>query len=351
VPLLQTAVAPVTLVVHTWPQLPQLFGSVFSFAHAPLQTVSPAVVQVQLPFVHVVPGGHLLPHAPQLLMSVGSGAHVLPHKVSPVVAVMQLHPPPVQVAPTGHALPHAPQLARSVIHATSQPSDVLLLQWMNPVLHTETAQLDPAQCHVALPPWHAIAQPPQFLMSTVSSTQRPLHRLGGFWHTQTPPTQLAPVWQVLPQAPQLAGSLVSSTHVLLQSLSGVAHVHTPAAQCVPAGHLLLHAPQLTESTLRSAQAPLPATRGSTPQMASTSVGLVAGGLQVHAPLTQSAPGGHLVPHAPQLFGSLALLTHVIVIVAPTGHIDVAPVHMHTPLGWQPIPAAHILPQLPQFVGS
>jgi len=48
--------------------------------------------------------------------------------------------------------------------------------------------------------------------------------------------------------------------------------------------------------------------------------------QGHCPLTQAVPGGHWFPHAPQLFGSLATLTH-----APLGQITELGPQTHVPL--------------------
>jgi hypothetical protein len=193
---------------------------------------------------------------------------------------------------------------------------------MKPVLQTETAQLDAAQCQVALPPLHATPHPPQFLLSVVSSTQVPLHMLGGLLHSQAPATQLAPVGHVLPHAPQFALSSASSTHEAPHLESPVGQTQVPPAQCWPAAHLLLHAPQLFESIVKSAQAPL--------QMAATSVPVAS---HTQAPFAQSAPGGHTLPQWPQLSGSVLVLTHVIVVpAAPMGHIDVAPVQVQIPLG-------------------
>jgi hypothetical protein len=64
---LQLAVAPVTPVVQTWPQVAQSLTSLCKLTHAPLHGVCPAVVQAQFPLVHTAVAGHLFPHAPQLL--------------------------------------------------------------------------------------------------------------------------------------------------------------------------------------------------------------------------------------------------------------------------------------------
>jgi hypothetical protein len=64
------------------PHAPQLFGSVCSFTHAPLHTVSP-LGHAQLPLWQVPPVSHVVPQAPQLFGSVCSSTHALPQHAAP----------------------------------------------------------------------------------------------------------------------------------------------------------------------------------------------------------------------------------------------------------------------------
>ena len=107
---------------HDVPQPPQLFGSVCSFTHTPLQTLSP-VGHTHVPLRQVPPSGQAVPQAPQLLPSVSLLTQVLAHTVSPAG---QTQVPLWQLPPAGHVVPQAPQLLSSVSsfaqtfpHATS----------------------------------------------------------------------------------------------------------------------------------------------------------------------------------------------------------------------------------------
>jgi hypothetical protein len=67
-------------VSHCWPtphaappapaQPPQLFGSLFGSMHVPLQKSGSAAGHMQLPVMHDSPPAHVVPHTPQLLLSV-----------------------------------------------------------------------------------------------------------------------------------------------------------------------------------------------------------------------------------------------------------------------------------------
>lgn len=85
VPLLHDAVALPTLVVHFFPHAPQLFVSVCSSTHDPLQFDWPDAQ----PDTHVDPeqagvpasGRHLSPHAPQLFVSLVRSTQAPLHSV------------------------------------------------------------------------------------------------------------------------------------------------------------------------------------------------------------------------------------------------------------------------------
>jgi len=78
--------------------------------HDPPQFVRPAA-QVHAPAVHVVPGPHTVPQAPQFFGSAAVDVHTPAHEVSPAG---QEHTPRRQVVPALHTVPHAPQLFGSV---------------------------------------------------------------------------------------------------------------------------------------------------------------------------------------------------------------------------------------------
>jgi hypothetical protein len=215
-----------------------------------------------------------------------------------------------------------------------------------------TAQADLEHFQFALCPVHSFEQAPQLLSSSVSLTHAVPHLTSGEVHTQTLLMHVAPVGQATPQDPQLLLSSVVSTHVVpLQSVSEPGHVHFSPTQDVPEGHFLPHALQLFESIVTSVQdAPPPASGApaSPPHMMTLSPFVLS---HRQAPLMQSAPGGHFLPHVPQLFGSLDALTHVWTPLML--HIVVAPVHAHMPVGSgsHPTPDVHAFPQPPQLVGS
>jgi hypothetical protein len=120
-------------------------------------------MHVQVPPVHVKPGAHDLPQAPQLLSSLFRSlqapsqqagdvpVHVVPHLPQFVMSVWwSMSRPPQQLCELLHLIPQAPQL----------------LQSDGRLLHL------PLQ-HTAPLPKHVLPQPPQLKMSVCSSTQAP----------------------------------------------------------------------------------------------------------------------------------------------------------------------------------
>jgi hypothetical protein len=66
--------------------------------------------------------------------------------------------------------------------------------------------------------------------------------------------------------------------------------------------------------------------------------------QVHTPDTQLEPVPQTRPHAPQLFASVAVVTHWLPqMISPAPHMQVPPVHV--------APIGHECPQTPQLSGS
>jgi hypothetical protein len=70
-----------------------------------------------------------------------------------------------------HLFPHVLQLFTSFVVFTSQPSEAVLLQSANPVLHEATAQADEVHVAVALARLHTWPQVPQLLTSLVVLAQ------------------------------------------------------------------------------------------------------------------------------------------------------------------------------------
>src|SRR5438874_1177377 len=96
----------------------------------------------------------------------------------------------------------------------------------------------------------------------------------------------------------------------------------------PVPHLLPHAPQLFGSTPITTQAPL---------HSCSPTG------HPHVPLPHVAPPVHLMPQPPQLLLSLSSSTHVPpqLFWPPAQHVP----------SWQLSPTGHELPQVPQLLGS
>jgi hypothetical protein len=100
--------------------------------------------------------------------------------------------------------------------------------------------------------------------------------------------------QTTPHPPQLLLSVCVDTHWPLQQVFGAPHETPPQEQAQtdgskvsPGGHEVdTHWP--LQQTFGGPQETPP---------------------QLHAPATHSCPAGHTVPHPPQLFGSVWVLTH------------------------------------------
>jgi hypothetical protein len=173
--------------------------------------VSPAG-QLQVPFVHVPPKGQLVPHEPQLALSVDLSTHM-------------------DVRDPGRN----PCEEHLVSPASPQPAAHLLLK------------------HV-VPPLQTLPHRPQLALFEVGSTHVAAHRMSEDEHWHIPFTQLAPPGHCWPQVPQWLGFAWRSTHALAQLVSvgpeSVSQLtaHTPALQTgVPAGHAVPQPPQLLGS--------------------------------------------------------------------------------------------------------
>jgi hypothetical protein len=173
------------------PHDPQLRLSVCRLAHELVfakknmlvQAVVPLGHPPHIPFVHCWPPGQRVPQLPQLLLSVCVLVQVLLHIESPMGHV---HIPPLQVAPDGHALPHVPQWEVSVwrsTHALLQSVSIapaslpLQLTLHRPALHTGVP--DVAE--------HALPHTPQLAGSLCTAVHAPpLHIRSPAGHEQRP---------------------------------------------------------------------------------------------------------------------------------------------------------------------
>jgi hypothetical protein len=169
---------------HVVPQVPQFAPSVASATHAsPPPVVGhtdwpvPHVV-AHAPSAHCWPAAQAVPQVPQLALSVLPSAQYagpVPESVSAAMAgahvsspLAQLvaHAPPEQTWPAAHVLPHAPQLALSVASVTQAP----------PHTAWPEGQLVPhaPETHASEAP-HTVPQAPQSSCAVRTSTQPPPH--------------------------------------------------------------------------------------------------------------------------------------------------------------------------------
>lgn len=152
---------------------------------------------------------------------------------------------------------------------------------------------------------------------------------------QLPATHSSSTAQRLPQPPQFRGSVRSSTQRL-------PHVRVPAGQVatqaprahrgVPPPHVVPHAPQLAGS-LRVFTQPAPQS--------------VRPGRHSHTPPAQASSSAQVVPQSPQRVGSFAKSKHS----APApGHACVPAAQVHAPETQTSVPPQRT-PQPPQLSGS
>jgi hypothetical protein len=100
---------------QTVPQPPQFFGSKLVSVQVPLQSVSGAT-HTQLPSVHSREEPQVVPHAPQLPLSVFSSTQEPPQRAR--AASVQVHAPVWHVVLPGQTIPHPPQFALLVVVST-----------------------------------------------------------------------------------------------------------------------------------------------------------------------------------------------------------------------------------------
>jgi hypothetical protein len=120
----------------------------------------------------------------------------------------------------------------------------------------------------------------------------------------------SPVWQgsptphFVPHAPQLLTSVFVSTHFPPQLIKVPTQAHLPPKQARPlaVSQVMPQAPQFALSECGSTHAPLHVCFGGQQP-------------ETHLAASQNVQGSgstpHVLPHAPQLFGSVARLTHFV----------------------------------------
>ena len=200
------------------PHLPQLFGSLSSERHWPLQ-LEVSVGQVQAAFVHAWPPPQVAPHLPQLSGSVPVTTQAEPQLVWPDPEQTQLEPE--QRWPAPQLAPQAPQWAGSVVRLTQAS--------------------------------------PQRIVPAAHVT------------THCPAPQLSPPPQAWPHAPQLAGSFATLLHTPLQESCPLEQVPASGAEppappeCAPAQ---LPPSQTTEGVQSKSTPQMPVALR--PQLAATS---------------------------------------------------------------------------------
>lgn len=222
----------------------------------------------------------MVPHVPQLLVSVCRLVQVLLHSFGLLDGHWQLPPrhclPPVQV------FPQAPQwvlLACKSTHWLLQ----LVCEGGHAVWHIWATQM--------VPFGQAFPQEPQLPWLVLRLTQIPPHAKVKGGHSQVPKLQRFPPVQILPHVPQFCGSFCRSTQAPLHSVwvPGQVSTQLPLMQSSLCWHALgaivvLHAPQWLRLVWVSTQMPLQ---------------LVCPIGQAHEPASQNVPPIHWVPHAPQ----------------------------------------------------
>jgi len=231
--------------VQSLPQPPQWALSMLVSTHLPSHTISPAG-HSHAPPLHVAPIGHSVPQPPQCDVLVLVSTHAPSQNVSLLEQSHDepVHTPPEHSQPLGQMLPHAPQLRLSVPSSASQPVAGSPSQSAKPLAHTEM-QLPSSQATLvtlAPPVGHACPQPPQFCSSfEVSEQPVPQHVVPtqasppAAAQLHAPSTQVSPSPHALPQAPQFdVSSLTScsqpSLGSSLQSPKPVAQTHAPPLQ-------------------------------------------------------------------------------------------------------------------------
>lgn len=187
---------------------------------------------------------------------------------------------------------------------------------------------------------HALPHIPQLALSDCVLIHVPLQSRCPAAQPHAPAVHPWPAGHAVPQAPQFARSVCKFAHNLPQSDWPAAHTHVPAVQVCPAPHAVPHAPQFIMLVAVSTHVGV-APAGS---QSICPIGQV-GRLRAQRPIMQLSPAAHAMPQAPQFIGSTSSVAHAAPHIAwPGGHIAVP---MHAPM-LQVCPAAHMRPQPPQL---
>ncbi len=353
---------------HTLPHAPQLFGSVPSVTQTPLQSVLP-LVHLHMPPWHCVPPWQTRPHWPQFRLLPCTSMHA-PLQMIWLPVHIAWHVPPRQTWFGWQAMPQVPQFWKSFVrivqtplHAVSLPGHAHVPAEQNdppaqvtpqppqslPLVSSSTQAplqrvCEGGQLATHAPPLHTVppvqawAQPPQLFGSVCVLTQAPPHGDVPGLHVHWLPMQFAPAGQTVPHAPQFLGSITVSTQAPLQLCWGEVQVavQTPLLHTSVPVHALLHVPQWAGSVSVAAQVPpqlcslrgqaqWPAAQIMEPQLVPQVLQLAGSDwrsthdplqlvrpwpqIGVHVPALQTSGEVHVVPHPPQLPGSLAVSTH------------------------------------------
>jgi hypothetical protein len=154
---------------QTSPQIPQFCRSVARFTHAPLHAVMPGWHEVaHWLWLHTSPGAHANPHWPQSCGLDVRSTHWPKQNVG--VPAVHVQVPEVHSVPTGQVLPQVPQLLASKFTFTQDP-----LQSLKPGGQVG-AQVPDRQA----PGGQASPHEPQLPALEARSTHWPLHS-AGFW--------------------------------------------------------------------------------------------------------------------------------------------------------------------------
>ena len=368
--------------VHKCPHDPQFDGSVAVFVQidgaAPQVTFGDAQMEPHTPAEHTCPAPHACPQAPQfapsalVFTSQPSAAEPLQFAKPALHAAMAqvLDAQRADAFASTHGVPHDPQCVVALVRSVSQPFDAVPSQSPKPDAQVTTVHARPEQPFTeACASAQTVPQPPQLRGSMARSVQYavapvPQTTVGAAQVVpHTPAAQVCPARQVVPQAPQFALSLRVSTSqpsdaTPLQFAKPAAHapaamVHAPATHAcdVTCGraHAAPHAPQFAALVPRFVSQPLLATPSQSPSPVAQRD--TAQDPPAHA-ATEVPGSAHDVAHAPQLSGSMAVLAQNGGADPTAGHVarPRAQVVPHAPPEhtW---PAAHVVPQVPQFALS
>lgn len=190
----------------------------------------------------------------------------------------------MHVSPGAHVVPHAPQFISSIASSASQPLPAMKSQSSKPVAHTQR-QLEAT--HTASAPsgsGHPKPHAPQWSGLELVSTQTPPPQSSsGQVLRHAPPAQYSSASQLVMQSPQKRGSSSVSRQAPSQRSRSPGQLQLPPLQTSPMPQLSVHIPQWSSSVWRSTQAE-PHRFGVSPPQDT-----------VQIPPEQTSAGAHTVP--------------------------------------------------------